>query len=126
MTQRPLLVLLVEPQLRLAALFQLDLTEHGHRVNAVYSAEHALGVLTPEYDIVVTDLHLPTMTGEQFILAMRSQPAYVLLPVLVISTEAELPASVSDSATRLRQVPFDLQHFVAYVSEAAGPIHFRN
>ena len=121
-----MLVLVVEPERPLAALFQLDLTQHGHRVNAVHSAEHALKVLTPEYDLVVTSMDLPEMTGERFVMALRAHEAYADMPVLVIATDAKLPVSMRDEATRLRRKPFNLEHFVDYVKDAAGPSRFRN
>lgn len=120
------MVLVVEPERPLAALFQLDLTQRGHRVNVVHSAEHALAVLTPQYDVVVTGLRLPDMTGEELILKMRRQPAYADLPVLVIAQDEALPESISDDATQLRRKPFDLEHFVRYVTEAAGAARFPN
>lgn len=126
MKERQLLIMVVEPDLPLAALFQLDLTQRGHNVNVVHSAEHALKVLTPEYDVVVTGLRLPEMTGERFIQSMRARPGYADLPVLVIAADVALPKSITDSATRLRRKPFDLEHFVDYVAEAAGPGRFRN
>ena len=121
-----MLVLIVENERPLAALYQLDLTQQGHRVNVVYSAEHALKVLTPAYDLVVTDLRLPEMSGEGLILAMRARDAYADLPVLVIAADQALPASLRDPATSLRRKPFDLEKFVDYVKEAAGPGRFRN
>ena len=126
MNERQLLVLVVEPEFPLAALFQLDLMEQGHNVNVVHSAEHALEVLTPSYDVVVTSLRLPDMSGEQFIHSIRAQPGYAEMPVLVIAAEAALPKSITDSATRLRRKPFDLEHFVDYVADAAGPGRHRN
>lgn len=122
-----MLIMVVQPDRPLAALFQLDLTQRGHNVNVVHSAEHALKVLTPEYDVVVTGLRLPEMTGERFIQSMRAQPGCADLPVLVIATDVALPKSIAaDSATSLRRAPFDLEYFVDYVAEAAGPGRFRN
>lgn len=121
-----MLVLIVENERPLAALYQLDLTQRGHRVNVVYSAEHALKVLTPEYDVVVTDLRLPDMSGEGLILEMRAHSAYADLPVLVITADQARPEALRDAATSWRRKPFDLERFVDYVKEAAGPGRFRN
>lgn len=118
--------MVVEPERPLAYLFQLDLTKHGHRVCVVHSAEHALEVLTPQYDLIVTSLHLPEMTSEQFILQMRALAGYADLPVMVIAPESVLPESIRNDATRLRRKPFDLAHLVRYVTEAAGPMRFPN
>ena len=127
MKERQLLIMVVQPDLPLAALFQLDLTQRGHNVNVVHSAEHALKVLTPEYDVVVTGLRLPEMTGERFIQRMRVQPGCADLPVLVMAPVAALPESIADdSATSLRRTPFDLERLVDYVAEAAGRGRFRN
>lgn len=126
MSDRQLLVLVVENERALAGLYQLDLTQRGHRVNVVHSAEHALQVLTPDYDLVVTDLRLPEMSGEGLILAIRAHPAYADLPVLVIAADRQLPAAIRDAATTLRRKPFDLELFVDYVKAAAGQSRFRN
>lgn len=123
---RPLLVLVVESELPLAGLYQLDLVQQGHRANVVHSALHALEVVTPAYDVVVTDLRLPDMPGEDFIQALRARPGCADLPVLVIAADQTLPAAIDDGATRLRRKPFDLEHFVSYVTEAAGMGRFRN
>lgn len=127
MKERQLLIMVVQPDLPLAALFQKDLTQRGHNVNVVHSAEHALKVLTAEYDVVVTGLRLPEMTGERFIQSMRARPGYADLPVLVVAPDVALPKSIAaDSATSLRRMPFDLEHLVDYVAEAAGPGRFLN
>jgi len=124
MKQKQLLVLVVETERPLAELFQSDLIHHGHRVNVVRSAEHALEMLTPEYDVVVTSLHLPDMTGEQFLLKIRAQIEYADLPVLVIAAAKALPDAIRNGATRLRRKPFDLAQFVRYVTEAAGQVRW--
>lgn len=126
MTERQLLVLVVETDLPLAMLYQLDLAQRGHRVNVVHSAEHALEVLTPTYDIVVTDLRLPRMSGEDFIRSVRARPGCADLPVLVIASAMTLPGTIDDAATHLRHKPFDLEHFASYVTAAAGAGRFRN
>lgn len=125
-SDRQLLVLVVESELPLAALYQLDLLQEGHRVNVVHSAEHALKVLTPTYDVVVTDLRIPDMPGEEFIRALRARPGCADLPVLVIAADSSLPEAIDDGATSLRRKPFELEHFVSYVTEAAGKGRFRN
>lgn len=124
MKDRQLLVLVVEPDRPLAAFFQQDLEQRGHDVSVVHSGEHALDLLTLNYDVVVSGLRLPE--GERFIHSMRARPGYADLPVLVIATDVALPKSITGSATRLRRKPFDLEHFVAYVAEAAGPGRYRN
>ena len=124
--ERKLLILIAEAEHKVAYAYQLSLLERGHRVNVVHSAEDALETITPEFDLVITDLRLPEMTGEQMILSMRAQPALEDLPVLVIAAAKTLPDSLVGRATTLRRKPFDVEALPAYVSSAAGRSRFRN
>lgn len=126
MNDRKLLVLVVETELPLAALYQLDLTQQGHRVAVVHSAEHALEVLTPQYDLVVTDLRLGEMSGEALITSIRTHPNYADLPVLVITADPHPPEAIRDPATTIIRKPFELERLSEIVVQAAGRGRFRN
>jgi two-component system chemotaxis response regulator CheY len=48
----------------------------------------ALNVLHAEHvDLIVTDINMPIMDGEQLLLAVRSDAALAEIPVLVVSTD---------------------------------------
>jgi DNA-binding NtrC family response regulator len=67
-------ILLVEDDRELRAFLEEVMTEAGHRVIAVPSADRALGILTGgggEPDLVVSDLMLPGMRGHELLREVR-------------------------------------------------------
>jgi CheY-like chemotaxis protein len=54
------------------------------------SAEEALGIIESQnVCAVITDLHLPVMSGFQFLTRVREQTRYAAIPILVISGDAD-------------------------------------
>jgi two-component system chemotaxis response regulator CheY len=52
------------------------------------NGQEALDVLQKEWvDVVLTDLNMPTMDGEQFVRRIEADPALRPIPVLVVSTD---------------------------------------
>lgn len=41
------------------------------------------------FDLVITDLNMPRMDGIQMITAMRRQPGYGFIPILMLTTESQ-------------------------------------
>ena len=121
-----MLILIAESERTLGYAYQLALISHGHLVNLVHSAEDALAAITPAYDLVITDLRLEEMTGEEMILAMRARPTLREIPVLVIAAAKTLPEALVGRTTTLRRKPFDFDALPDYVRNAAGPSRFRN
>ncbi len=68
------------------ALFGLP----GVDVMAAESAESALRLMVERrICAVITDLHLPRMSGFDFIRRVREQPGYAHVPILVISGDSD-------------------------------------
>ena len=68
-------------------VLELSGIEVGRCMEAGDGAE-ALEVLRKEWvDVVLTDLNMPTMDGEQFVRKMEEDPAMRAIPVLVVSTD---------------------------------------
>jgi two-component system, chemotaxis family, chemotaxis protein CheY len=52
------------------------------------NGEEALGLLRNEWmDVVLTDINMPTMDGEQFVRCMEGDESLRSIPVLVVSTD---------------------------------------
>jgi len=50
--------------------------------------QQALEVLRKEWvDLVITDINMPEMDGEELLLQIRQDPAFSSIPVLVVSTD---------------------------------------
>lgn len=68
-------------------VLELSGIEVGRCMEAGDGAE-ALEVLRKEWvDVVLTDLNMPTMDGEQFVRKLEEDPALQSIPVLVVSTD---------------------------------------
>ena len=71
-------------------------------------------------DLVLLDLHLPDMNGDQVLVWLRSEPRTRKIPVVVISADA-----VNSEMIRLKELgarayitkPFEVQHFLQVVDE---------
>lgn len=89
-------VLLVEPDVVLAASYQKALMHAGHSVHIAHSAQNAVAVAdqyTP--DIIVMELQLSGHSGIEFLYEFRSYPEWQTIPVVAQSfiPEREFAAS---------------------------------
>lgn len=67
-------------------------------------------------DLVLTDINMPMMDGEEFVNEMRSDPALRALPVIVLSTDA----------TRARVARLAAAGVKGYLSKPFAPEDLRN
>jgi two-component system chemotaxis response regulator CheY len=91
---------------RVLDLTGLEITETLDAGNG----QEALDLLGKNWvDIVLTDINMPVMNGEQFLQRMAADPLFVLIPVLVVSTdrsEARLARMLSLGAKDYVTKPF--------------------
>ncbi|MFU8830906.1 MAG: sigma 54-interacting transcriptional regulator [Wenzhouxiangella sp.] len=116
-------VLLIDDDPGLLRLISLRLESAGFKVDAVESAEIALGRLASGYpDVVVTDLRMEGMDGMALFRHLREQaPA---LPLIIITAHGTIPDAVTatrEGAYAFLTKPFNSNELVAAVTEAIGP-----
>jgi CheY-like chemotaxis protein len=120
-------ILVVEDDLELRTFYQLALLEHGHSVNAVANGAEALEVVSPEIDLLVTDLTMPIMPGQKLIAELRAKPEFRELPVLVVTEHpADLKPELRAGKTVVLRKPFELDDFMRWVDAAAALTRARN
>ena len=113
-------ILVVEDDLELRMFYQLALIEHGHDVSAVANGAEALEAVSPEIDLLVTDLTMPVMAGDKLIAELRAKPEYQDLPVLVVTEHpGDLKPELRTGRTALLRKPFELDDFISWVDAAA-------
>ncbi len=82
------LVLVVEDERAIADLVRLYLTREGFGVHV--EADGAAGLAAAQArpaDLVLLDVNMPVMDGEEMLRRLRAAPETAALPVIVVSTE---------------------------------------
>ena len=119
---RPKRVLLVEDEVVLRMSTTDVLEQLGCSVTGVGSGEHALDVLVREggsFDLLVTDLGLPGMSGEE--LAAQVRRLYPRLPVVIASGYGR--SGVHGEGLQFISKPYsaiDLQQALEYAAQAVA------
>lgn len=84
-------VLLVDDSIVVRSMVKKSLMMVGLPMGEVYQAcngEEGLEVLRQEsVDLVILDINMPVMNGEEMLKAMKADPQWEDIPVVVISTE---------------------------------------
>ncbi len=80
---------------------------------------------TQSFDAVLTDIHMPTMDGLQFIRELRKLPGYKKTPVFVLTSDvssARYAEGREVGATAWLVKPPNLVSLIAVVREALTPV----
>lgn len=87
MSAEPHLILIVEDSDHCAATLEIAFDAYpGFAVQVTGTAEEAIRLLdNSKIEAVITDLHLPTMDGLEFVSMLRQDRRFAKLPVVVIS-----------------------------------------
>lgn len=99
------------------------------RLTVAATGERALELLagrapvTEPVDLVVLDLNLPGISGHQVLLALRADPGFGAVPVVVFSSStrrADIAASYAEHANSYVTKPTQLAEFVAAIAGIEG------
>lgn len=77
-------ILVVDDDRHIAAILNELLSIDGHQVEIIYNASDAFELATQEtFDLILTDILMPTVDGIEFIKAIRQQNR--LIPIIAMS-----------------------------------------
>jgi CheY-like chemotaxis protein len=106
--ERPL-VLVVDDDVILRRVVRSALAQAGFDVAQVGTGRDALSLASAcEFDLVITDLEMPGMTGLELLHALRGQQRYCPVIVMSGSTDASADAMVAAGALAFLCKPFGL------------------
>jgi CheY-like chemotaxis protein len=74
--------------------------------------------------LILLDLHLPDVEGEQVLSRLRDDPATIDIPVVVLSADAtrdRVAQLLSTGAADYLTKPFDLDHLLSVIDRHVGP-----
>jgi two-component system chemotaxis response regulator CheY len=96
----------------------------GYTVTAAEDGKQALTMLaTNPVDVVITDLNMPVMDGVALIRALRADPKYRALPILMLTTESDSNKKSegrSAGATGWIVKPFSPDKLIEVVNRVCG------
>ncbi|MCB9604199.1 MAG: response regulator transcription factor [Sandaracinus sp.] len=120
MVSAPATVLIVEDDPDLRRLIVRLLEHDGFSVRAAADGREALDALEPMPDVIVADLMMPDLDGEQFLVELRSRfpearPAIVLVSASAIREQVADRLEVDASLSK----PFDTAELRDVVRELA-------
>ncbi|GKI14173.1 DNA-binding response regulator [Oscillospiraceae bacterium] len=109
-------ILVIDDDQHIGDLLQEALTKQGYRVSRAYSGTEALllvGAARP--DLVLLDLMLPGLSGEELLPRLRGIPVIVVSAKAAVSSKVELLlGGAADYVTK----PFELRELLARVAVA--------
>ena len=92
MTEKPS-ILVVEDEAKMRRLLELELADQNFRAQTVADAETALKLLnTNQFDLIVTDLKLPGMSGIEFLQAVKR--ANAAIPIIIMTAFGTVESAV--------------------------------
>ncbi|BAU50206.1 Fis family transcriptional regulator [Sulfurifustis variabilis] len=113
-------VLVVDDEANMQAVMRLVLEEAGYRVLVADSGEAALPHLQhPDLDVILTDLRMPGMGGEEFVRRCRQLQGSV--PVIIVTAHGTISSavkSIRDGAADYLTKPFEPEQLEIAVRNA--------
>jgi DNA-binding NtrC family response regulator len=111
-------ILVVEDEEKLRRVLELQLISAGFDVDKAATAEEGLKIVD-RADMVLTDLRLPNIDGQQFLAMIRRQNTHV--PVVMMTAYGSVETAVEAmkaGATDFLLKPFSLDHLMQVVHKA--------
>lgn len=121
-SQRPATILIVDDSSTSRHQVQGALEKHGFAVvGATEGADALWKAQQQRFDLVLTDIHMPTMDGLELIIELRKLPGYRQVPVFVLTSDCSkerLAEGRRAGATAWLVKPADLPTLVRAVRQA--------
>ena len=121
MTKR---VMTVDDSKTMRDMVAFTLRSAGFEVSAAADGKEALRLLAANpVDVVITDLNMPVMDGVSLIRALRAEPKFRSVPILMLTTESDSTKKAegrSAGATGWIVKPFNPEKLVEIVNRVCG------
>ncbi|MCG5238739.1 response regulator [Azospirillum doebereinerae] len=109
-------ILLAEDEAVIRMLLVEMLVDDGHQVIEAADGAQALALLEADVAVLISDVMMPRLTGDEWVTAARGRPGMDMVPVVFMSA-LPLPPAAKALATAVLQKPFRPTVLVKLVQE---------
>jgi CheY-like chemotaxis protein len=114
-------VLVVDDELAIAEMLRAVLEGEGYCVVIASNGEAALASLaTTRPDLVLCDVMMPVLDGGDFCRAVKSDPSYQAIPIVLMSAVGETSLRDDLHYDGFVEKPFDLEKILNLVDQLIG------
>ena len=111
-------ILIVDDQLETLNLMKLHLSSRNYRVEIAANGYEALEKLAQNsFELIVTDINMPGMGGNELCKAIRESNRNRHLPIIALSAD---PLRANSAFTHVLSKPFRLNDIVALMEKILG------
>jgi DNA-binding NtrC family response regulator len=112
-------ILICDDDAGILDVLELILEDTGHTIIPEINSLNVRSVLDKELpDLVILDLWMPVVSGDQLLNMIRTTPAYSHLPVIIISASRDGEQIATDhAASAFIAKPFDYDHLLTVVEQ---------
>ncbi|HEY0190645.1 MAG TPA: response regulator [Kofleriaceae bacterium] len=116
-------ILIVDDELDIAELLAELLSTRGHNVTTATNGALAQALLAShDFDLVITDLMMPIVSGVELVRSMRALPRLAAVPVIMISAQRDIATISAGLVQATLQKPFSPRALYAAMDRVtAGP-----
>ncbi len=119
-------ILIVDDDEELHILYGLYLRGESFQILKAYNGKEAFDVMNKETpDLIVLDMIMPVMDGEEFLKKLHHEPRFKEIPIIIASVNEKIPARMFEIAniyTTLKK-PFTIEILVNKIREAFSQKH---
>jgi two-component system chemotaxis response regulator CheY len=116
-------ILTVDDSASVRQMVRFTLSDAGYAVIEAVDGKDALAKMSPAVNLVITDLNMPNLDGIGLIRAVRANPAYKGIPIVMLTTESQDSRKLEGKAagaTGWIVKPFATQQLLAVVKRVLG------
>lgn len=115
------LILTVDDSKVIRDLVEAVLLEHGHEVVTANDGIEGLAAARNDvFDLILSDINMPNMTGISMVSKIRRLPGYEYVPIIMLTTESsdfKKNKAKTMGATGWLQKPFDPERLMKAVNK---------
>ena len=113
-------ILIVDDDEDLQVLYGLYLQGESYQIFRAYNGQEALDQIEKEMpDLIILDMIMPVMDGEEFFFKLRTEKKLTSLPVIIASVNDKIPQKLFHlGLSAALKKPFSIDHLLQEIRKA--------